>query len=93
MSRFSDQKLAQPQLKTKFNIIPKTRLKRYTQDFPGYNGLVRSVPGNFVMTPLYADNAEKLYRLTPRSDDIWLLTFPKCGKVFVFDNGYGKEEE
>jgi estrone sulfotransferase len=84
MSRFNDEKFQQLQLKVKFNAIPKTRLKKFNQHFNGYkNGLVRSEPGKFVMTPLYGSHAEKLYRMKPRSDDIWLLTFPKCGKYII----------
>ncbi len=81
MSRFDDEKLKQLQLKVKFNVIPKTRLKHFSQQFAGYKaGLVKSEPGNFVMAPAYGNNAEKLYRLQPKKDDVWLLTFPKCGR-------------
>lgn len=81
MSHFDDEKFKQLELNVKFNVIPKTRLKEFIQQFNGYTtGLVRSDPGNFVMTPLYGKHAERLYRMQPRSDDIWLLTFPKCGK-------------
>jgi hypothetical protein len=26
------------------------------------------------------EHAEKIYRMKPRSEDVWLLTFPKCGE-------------
>lgn len=82
MSRFDDEKFKQLQLKVKFNVIPKTRLKTFSKLFTGYTlGLTKSEPGNFVMTPMYAENADKIYRMKPRSDDVWLLTFPKCGKL------------
>ena len=81
MSRFDDEKFKQLQLNVKFNIIPKTRLKKFGKFFTGYpTGLVKSEPGGFVMPPPYGENAEKIYRMKPRSDDVWLLTFPKCGK-------------
>nr|CAH0102991.1 unnamed protein product [Daphnia galeata] len=79
MSRFNDEKFKQLQLKVKFNAIPKTRLKKFNQHFNGYkNGLVRSEPGKFVMTPLYGSHAEKLYRMKPRSTTwtselLWLV--------------------
>ena len=81
MSRLNENDVKQLELKVKFNIIPKTRLRRFSQHFSGYQnvGLVRSEPGQFVMTPLYGMNAEKTYRMQPRSDDVWLLSFPKCG--------------
>ena len=43
--------VGQPQLKVKYNKIPKTRLKKFNQHLNGYkNGLVRGEPGKFVMT-------------------------------------------
>ncbi|KAI9563465.1 hypothetical protein GHT06_010928 [Daphnia sinensis] len=84
MSRFDDEKFKQLQLKVKFHVIPKTRLKNFSKLFTGYPlGLTKSEPGNFVMTPMYAENAEKIYRMKPRSDDVWLLTFPKCGTTWT----------
>ncbi len=86
MSQLDDEKSKGLQLNVKFNVIPKTRSKEFTDLFNGYTtGLVRSEPGNFVMTPLYGKHADRLYRMEPRADDIWLLTFPKCGK-FSFDH-------
>ena len=81
MSESEKEKIEQSELKVKFNIISKTLSSPFNQHFVGYkSGLVRGEPGKLVMTPLYGSNAEKLYRMKPRSDDIWLLTFPKCGK-------------
>lgn len=66
--------------KYEFHEIPKTQEESFKQLFTGYDeGLVRSEPGGFVMSPTYARNAEKIYRMKPRSDDVWLVTFPKCG--------------
>lgn len=84
MSRFDDEEFKQLELKVKFNVIPKTRLKKFNQLFLGYkNGLISSEPGKFVMTPLYGNHAEILYRMQPRADDVWLLTFPKCGNLII----------
>nr|CAH0102989.1 unnamed protein product [Daphnia galeata] len=84
MSRYEDEKFKHPRLKVKFNAIPKTKLKEFQQLFNGYkNGLVCGDPGKFVMTPLYGSYAEKLYQLQPRSDDVWILTFPKCGTTWT----------
>lgn len=66
--------------KYEFHEIPKTQEESFKQLFTGYDeGLVRSEPGGFVMSPTYGRNAEKIYRMKPRSDDVWLVTFPKCG--------------
>jgi hypothetical protein len=79
--KYNDEELKQPPFKVKFDVIPKTKLQSFKKIFTGYEeGLMRSEPGGFVMVPHYCDNAEKIYQIQPRSDDIWLLTFPKCGK-------------
>lgn len=71
-----------PELKVEFHPFPKTLTDTFQRHFPGYNeGLVKSQPGNFVMPPIYAKNAEKIYNMKLRSDDVWLFTFPKCGKL------------
>lgn len=83
MSDFDDEHFKQLKLNVKFNVIPKTRLKAFTQLFAGFqSGLVRCEPGNQVLTPRLSENVEKIYRLEPREDDVWLLTFPKCGKTW-----------
>nr|CAH0106923.1 unnamed protein product [Daphnia galeata] len=70
--------------KFEFHDIPTTQLEPFKQLFTGYDeGLVRMEPGGFVMPPSYARNAEKIYRMQPRSDDVWLLTFPKCGTTWT----------
>ena len=53
---YEDDKIAkQPELPVKFNIIPKTVLKPFTKNFIGYDeGLVRSEPNGFVMSPWYS---------------------------------------
>lgn len=46
------------------------------------NALVRSEPGKFVLTSAeYENNTDKIYRLVPRSDDVWLVTVTKCGNT------------
>lgn len=82
MARVENNQSELLQLNVNFKVIPKTELADFKQRFFGYNdGLVSSEPGKFVMTPAYGRNAEKVYRFAPRSDDVWLVTFPKCGKL------------
>ena len=65
-----------------FEVIPETLTEPFTKIFTNYEeGLVRSQPGGFVFTPLFGRNAEKIYSLKPRKDDVWLLSFPKCGRL------------
>ena len=78
---YRDEDIKPAEFKVKFHPIPKTNLKSFKQLFPAYEeGLMRSEPGGFVMLPHYCENAEKIFRIQPRKDDVWLITFPKCGK-------------
>lgn len=72
----------QPELKIKFNIIPKTLTKPFSDIFGGYmEGLVKSEPGGTVMPTNYGkdNNAQIVYQFETRKDDVWVVTFPKCG--------------
>ncbi len=71
-----------PQLDVKFSVIPETLECSFKEDFPAYDkGLVRGEPGGFVFHPHYAQNAEKIYRMNVRSDDVWIRTFPRSGII------------
>jgi hypothetical protein len=56
----------------------------FRSDFPTYiEGLVRGQPGDFVNFPEYARHADNIYRFQPRSDDVYVMTFPKSGELAV----------
>ena len=64
-----------------FSPLEKSLTPEFLADFPNYvDGLVRSDPGGFVHTPTYADNFDNYRNFTVRTDDVWVVTFPKCGK-------------
>ena len=42
-------------------------------------GLVRGAPGGFTFMPTYAKHAQDVYNTPLRTDDTWVVTFPKCG--------------
>ena len=67
----------------KFSAISETLEPEFRQNFPVYdkNGLFRGEPGGFVLTETYAQRAEEVYNFEPRPDDVWVVTFPKCGKT------------
>ena len=71
---------SQAKVNVKFVTIPESTKKYFKQLFVAYEeGLMRSEPGGFVQVPHYCENAEKIFRIKPRKDDVWLLTFPKAG--------------
>lgn len=79
----------------KFEVIPKTLISPFKEHFPGYTeGLTRGQPGGFVLAPEYAKHADELLNFQPRSDDVWIVTFPKCGTMsfFFFWTGGNKIE-
>jgi len=75
-----------PKFTVDFHLLPETLEKPFTDHFPGHDeGLIRSSPGNFIYSPEYGRNAEKLYHFQPRKDDVWLRTFPRSGLVDIND--------
>jgi len=43
---------------------------------------VRSVPGDIWFPKRFATIAEEIYNFEVKSDDIWLVTYPKCGTTW-----------
>lgn len=66
-----------------FEPIPKTLASPFTELFPAYNGkgLVRGEPGGFVFSHEYGKHAENVFRFQPRKDDVWLMSFPRSGRL------------
>lgn len=63
-----------------FSAMPETLTEKFRNDFPSYiDGMVKTVPGNYVLFPEYPKKAEDVYNLKPRPDDVYVLTFPKSG--------------
>lgn len=42
-------------------------------------GFVRSYPGALFMPAQFESVAKSIYNFEVREDDIWVITFPKCG--------------
>ena len=74
--------MSDPVAKTnvRFPLLEKSQSAEFVADFPNYRqGLVRGEPGGFVLTKNYGENADQFLNLPMRSDDTWVVTFPKCG--------------
>lgn len=44
-------------------------------------GFIRSHPDAFFMPAQFESVAKSIYEFEVREDDIWVITFPKCGKL------------
>ena len=72
-------------LNVQFRILDRSLDQDFLAVFPSYSeGLVRSDPGRVVASRQYAGMAEQIYKLGLRSDDVWVVTFPKCGQYRFF---------
>lgn len=79
-SKMSDTKQRLP-LNVKFEVMTETLGGQFRKDFPPYDdGLMLTYPGRYVTTPEFSKRAEDIYNLTPRPDDVYITTFPKCGR-------------
>ena len=82
--------MSEKQLKfnVEFKLMPETLESPFNQHFLGYidEGLVKSEPGGTVMPTPYKKGAEKIYNFQPRKDDTWIVTFAKCGIIFLYAN-------
>ena len=55
---------------------------QFRKHFPSYiDGLVTASPGGYVTFPEFPKRAEDIYNLKPRLDDVYVLTYPKSGKI------------
>ena len=76
-----DENTAKQTFDVQFKPFAESLTNKFTYFFPTYEkGLVQGEPGGFINSPEYGVNAEKLSQFKPRNDDVWVLSFPKCGK-------------
>lgn len=69
-----------PEFRIEFKIADESLQPSFRAHFPSYAGVSRGQPGGFILSDYFLRHAERLYRFEPRRDDVWIVTFPKCGE-------------
>jgi estrone sulfotransferase len=59
------------------------RKKYYTHPATFNTNMVRSEPMNMYMPAKFPEMAERIWHFKPRPDDVWIITYPKCGTTLT----------
>ncbi len=66
-----------------FTELPESKSDEFIRLFPGNReGLVQhqsDITDGTVLRTLCSQQVEKIYQFPLRRDDVWIVTFPKCG--------------
>ena len=72
--------MSEDKLPVKFELIKETLEPPFRDDFPGYtDGMARGEPGGFFIPPAFGQHADEFINFPLKADDVWIVTFPKCG--------------
>ena len=57
--------------------------KKFLSEQNAYKeGFIRLQPYNQIMPKEYIKHAKRIHDFKIRPDDVWISSFPKCGKIF-----------
>ena len=57
--------------------------KKFLSEQNAYKeGFIRLQPYNQIMPKEYIKHAKRIHDFEIRPDDVWISSFPKCGKIF-----------
>lgn len=81
----SDNKAENEESQFKFTLVNESKLPPFTDHFPCYEeGLMRCEQNGFTLSAEFVRNLGEFRDFQLREDDVWVITFPKCGS-YLFD--------
>ena len=55
----------------------------YVTENSFYHSMIKSTPMNVILPSKFEPFAEIIWNFKPRKDDIWIVTYPKCGTTLT----------
>lgn len=65
--------------KLRFSVVPESKIPPFTEHFPYYSGVMRCEQTGFNLSPEFVEHINEFTDFQPRTNDAWVVTFPKCG--------------
>lgn len=66
-------------MQIKYNNLEEEFRKKLDELFGVENCLIEVNPGKVLLPPKYREIGERIFNLKVRSDDVWLVSYPRTG--------------